>query len=132
MEDPEDRPGVPFSTCGMCKRTWRGPEDLLPDPDLRLLGLQSYAKTPDTNLVVFEHRCGSTVSVLAKRLRHLLPLEECVTDAEVLFDTETCRGYCRTLEDFRSCDRPCANARDRRLLRLLLELRGDRRGKIGR
>jgi hypothetical protein len=124
---PEDRADAAFSTCGMCKRTWSGPDELLPDPELRLLGLQAYTKSPDANLLVFEHRCGSTVSVLARRLRHLVPEDDHASGGEVLFDTEACKGYCRTLEDLRACDRPCANARDRRIIQLLLEKRGERR-----
>jgi hypothetical protein len=40
---------------------------------VRLLGFQSVVANPDINLLVFEHSCGSTVSILSRRLRHLLP-----------------------------------------------------------
>ena len=113
----------------MCDRTWSGPDELLPDPELRLLGLQVYEKSPDLNLLMFEHRCGSTVSVLARRLRHLVPDGAGAAAGKVLFGSETCLGYCRTLEDLHQCDRPCANARDRRIVQLLLEMRRERRDR---
>ena len=115
----------------MCNRAWSGPEELLPDPELRLLGLQVYERSPDLNLLMFEHRCGSTVSVLARRLRHLVPDGGGAADGEVLYGGETCLGYCRTLEDLHVCERPCVNARDRRIVRLLLEMRGKRPGRSG-
>jgi hypothetical protein len=70
---------------------------------------------PDANVLVFEHRCGTSVSVLTSRLRHLLPAEDETEPPPLLFGTERCSGHCRFLEDLSRCDQPCSNARDRRL-----------------
>ena len=43
---------------------------------VRLLGLQAVITNPDFNVLVFEHRCGSSISILTPRLRHLLPEPE--------------------------------------------------------
>jgi hypothetical protein len=93
------------------------------DPAVRLLGLQAMVANPDLNLLVFEHRCGSSISILTPRLRHLVPDHEDEGPAPRLMGSDQCRGHCRLLEDFASCDAPCSNARDRELILLVDELR---------
>ena len=66
----------PFQTCGSCRRTWETWESFVLDPAVRLLGLQAVITNPDVYLLVFEHGCGSSVSILSRRLRHLLPEPE--------------------------------------------------------
>jgi hypothetical protein len=100
----------------MCRKQWATPDDFVADPGLRLLGLQAVPHDPDGNLIVFEHECGTTVSVLAWRLRHLLPAGD--RDGEnlpLLYGSEDCNGFCNKLEELSACDRACSNARDRRL-----------------
>ncbi len=96
------------------------------DPGNRLLGFQAVVNLPDANLLVFEHRCGSTISILVKRLRPFFP--ETLTEKLLpsLFGSESCSQHCREMENLEACDRPCANARDRRIIRHLLKMkRGD-------
>ena len=110
--------GHPVKVCGSCGRPWRSWDDFLGDPQLRLLGLQAVTRVPDANLLVFEHRCGSSVSLLTKRLRHLIP--EHPSDAwSSLRGTDQCRRHCLSLQDHAACDRPCRHARDRDLLALV-------------
>ena len=78
---------------------------------------------PDANLLVFEHCCGSSISILAKRLRHILPDAEPATELQNLFGTDPCNQYCRFLDSLTACDRPCANARDRRLIHTVLKMK---------
>jgi hypothetical protein len=107
---------TPFRTCGMCRKPWASRLDFLADPGLRLLGLQAVPHDPDGNLIVFEHDCGTTVSVLAWRLRDLLPVEDRGEEnLPLLYGAEGCNGYCTKLEELSACDRACSNARDRRL-----------------
>ena len=62
-------------------------------------------RVPNANLLVFEHRCGSSVSLLTKRLRHLVP--EHPSDAwPSLRGTDQCRRHCLSLADHEACDRP--------------------------
>ncbi len=114
--------GDPFRTCGSCGRAWRTWQEFVFDPALKLLGIQVMDAHPAANLIVFEHSCGSSVSVLASRLRHLLS-EPRRFRWPSLFGTEECRQHCREIENLALCDRPCANARDRRLALLLSEMR---------
>jgi hypothetical protein len=90
---------------------------------VRLLGLQAVINIPDINLVVFEHSCGSSISILSKRLRHLLPEPEPGSPAVRLLGTDQCRGHCLRLEDLERCDAPCSNARDRELILLVQRLK---------
>ncbi len=99
--------------------TW---QEFVFDPALRLLGIQVMEAHPAANLIVFEHGCGSSVSVLASRLRHLLP-EPRRFRLPSLFGSEECRQHCREIENLALCDRACANARDRRLALLLSGMR---------
>ena len=106
-----------FQICGSCKRAWETWEHFVLDPAVRLLGLQSEITRPDINLLIFEHSCGSSVSILSRRLRHLLPEPDGPT--ERLMGTAQCRGHCLRLEDLEACDAPCSNAKDRKLILLV-------------
>jgi hypothetical protein len=112
--------GETFRSCGSCGHGWKTWEEFVHDPGLTLLGIQIMETHPAANLIVFEHSCGSSVSVLASRLRHLLPESR---RFRLLFGTEQCSDHCRTVQNLALCDRPCANARDRRLALLLYEIR---------
>ncbi|HXK01112.1 MAG TPA: hypothetical protein VMS37_01840 [Verrucomicrobiae bacterium] len=114
-----DSASGPFKVCGSCRRAWPTWDGFVQDPDVRLLGLQSLATHPGSNLIVFEHSCGSSISVLARRLRHLLPEPDSGAPLPVLFGTAECRGHCRSLQDLEACDAPCANVRDRALVLLI-------------
>jgi hypothetical protein len=121
----------PFQTCGSCKRAWPTWESFVLDPAVRLLGLQSETTYPDANLLVFEHRCGGSVSILSRRLRHLLPKPEPGAPRARLLGTDQCRGHCLHLEDLGACDAPCSNARDRELIRLVERMKKGESG-LGR
>jgi hypothetical protein len=114
-----------FQTCGSCKRAWPTWDSFVLDPAVRLLGFQSLVANPDFNALVFEHRCGSSISILTPRLRHLLPEPEPGDPTDSLRGTDPCRGHCRFLEDLEACDAPCRNARDRKLILLIQRMKKD-------
>lgn len=107
-----------FKVCGACRAQWPSWEAFIGDADVRLLGLQAVLGLADASLLVFEHRCGSSVSVLTRRLRHLLPLDGSEAWPSLRF-TEQCPGHCYSLPDHLQCDQHCLHARDRRLLALI-------------
>ncbi len=103
-----DESPVPFQKCGSCSKSWKLWSDFVLDPGIRLLGFQAIAEFPDANLIVFEHRCGSTISILAKRLRPMFPeIQSEPAVSQVLYDSEACNQYCRHIENIELCDRPC-------------------------
>ncbi len=114
---------APFQVCGSCRCAWATPDSFVLDPGVRLLGLQSDLALPDINLLVFEHRCGSSISILSRRLRHLLPEPQPGGPAIRLMGTAECRGHCRHLHDLEACDAPCSNARDRTLILLVQSMK---------
>jgi hypothetical protein len=111
-----------FKVCGACRRGWATWDDFVADPQVRLLGLQAVEHVPDASLLVFEHGCGSSVSVLVNRLQDLLP-EHPAAGWPSLRGGELCRRHCFSLEDHAPCDRRCSHVRDRDLLRLVEELK---------
>lgn len=76
-------------------------------------------------MLIFEHRCGSTVSVLTNRLRHLLP-DDSDTDLPSLRGTEECALHCFSLADHTKCDRPCSHRHDRDILALVEDITAGR------
>ena len=122
-ETPYPESGRPFQKCGSCGQPWMQWSDFILDPDVRLIGFQAVSGMPDANLLVFEHCCGSSISILARRLRHLLSDGQPEPQLPSLFGTEPCNQFCRFLENLTACDRPCANARDRRLIQAVLKMK---------
>lgn len=121
-------PAHPFHSCGSCKFVWPTWDRFVLDPGVRLLGMQSVVTHPQFNLLVFEHKCGSSVSILTRRLHHLLPEHEGGEPTSRLTDTELCSRHCRHLGDLEACDSPCVNARDRRLIQIIQRMRKDGSG----
>ncbi len=113
----------PFKVCGACSRAWNTWEEFAADGELRLLGLQAVPDVPDASVLIFDHRCGSTVSVLTSRLHHLLP-EHPAADWPSLRDGPECARHCFALTDHAPCERHCRNARDRDILKLVEGMRG--------
>jgi hypothetical protein len=117
------RATVPFQICGSCKNVWPTWRSFVLDPAVRLLGLQSDLTHLDINLIVFEHGCGSAISILSKRLHHLLPEPRPADPAVRLLGTEECQGHCLLLGDLEACDAFCSNARDRELIQFIQRMR---------
>jgi hypothetical protein len=120
----------PFQVCGSCRARWARWEDFVVDPRVELLGLQAVPILPDASLLIFEHGCGSSVSILTKRLRHLLPDDPASRGLPSLRGTEHCPGHCLSLKDMAACDRPCVNARDRELIKIVRRLRETGAGPV--
>lgn len=117
----------PFRICRSCGARWATLLAFLEDATVRVVGLQVAGHVPDANILIFEHVCGSTVSVRASRLRFLLADPQDGAGRPTLFGSELCRGFCRSLDDFSTCDRSCANARDRRVLQIVLRIKDEGR-----
>jgi len=120
----------PFQVCGSCKCAWSTWDSFVLDPAVRLLGLQAVITNPDINLLVFEHGCGSSISILSRRLRHLLPEPEPGHPTARLLGTDQCRGHCLLLKDLEACDAPCSNARDRKLIQLVQRMKKEAVGRL--
>lgn len=116
-----------FKVCGSCRQPWATWDEFVADPAVRLLGLQAVTEVPEASVLVFEHGCGSSVSVLTKRLYHLLPHHPSA-EFPSLRGTEACARHCFALGDHAACDRLCVHGRDRDLLKMVEALHADRGG----
>jgi hypothetical protein len=112
---------APFRLCGSCLREWASWHDFVVDPEIRLLGLQAVPNLPDGNLLVFDHACGTSISVPVRRVRRHLPdlEEEALPSARL--SLEECRRHCPDLDDLVACERACVKARDRRIVQLIMQ-----------
>jgi len=118
-----------FKVCGSCRRAWPTWEAFVTDPEVRLLGLQSRASLPDATVLVFEHWCGSSVSILTGRLHHLVSHHPAAKWPS-LRDTDACPGHCLDFNDHRRCVERCRHTLDREILALATALQATR--KYGR
>ena len=115
-----------FKRCGACRFEWPTFEDFAMDPALELLGLQAAPSFPTANLFVFEHQqCGSTVSILARKIRHLFDIDM-RKELPLLAGQEACSGLCARDVNTEQCPARCVNARDRVVMRRLEGLRSSR------
>ncbi|KPK78501.1 MAG: hypothetical protein AMS25_15040 [Gemmatimonas sp. SM23_52] len=123
-DQPIDSATAPFRVCGSCEKQWASSYDFVVDPEVRLLGLQMVPKSPKGNLLVFGHRCGTSISVFAKRLGDLLAdPDDDDADPDPVVSYEECKRHCPKVEDLAVCDRLCPRAADRRLVRAIFELK---------
>lgn len=114
---------APFRLCGSCLREWASWHEFVVDPEIRLLGLQAVPHLPDGNLLVFDHSCGTSISLPVRRVRCHLPDQEEVPPRPIELGLRECRRYCPDLDDLAACDRPCPKARDRGIVQLILRLK---------
>jgi len=118
-----------FKVCGSCRHTWRTWEDFVADPEVRLLGLQSSDTVPAATVLVFEHWCGTSVSILTRRLHHLVPDHPAV-DWPSLRDSDECPGHCLDTADRAPCNQRCRHSLDRDILALIVAHRMARKRTI--
>ncbi len=128
MEDPVTASAM-FKVCGSCRRAWPTWESFVTDPEVRLLGLQSRASLPEATVLIFEHWCGSSVSILTSRLRYLVPHHP-GAKWPCLRGTDQCPGHCEDFSDHGRCVEPCRLALDREILAIAVALQATR--KYGR
>lgn len=114
---------APFRVCGSCQKQWASPYDFVVDPEIRLLGLQMVPKASHGNLLVFGHRCGTSISVFAKYLQQLEPDPQEQANPQAVVSYEECNRLCRNLKHLTVCDRHCPKAADRRLIQAILKLK---------
>ena len=54
-----------FKRCPICQFIWDTPADFLKDPGLNCIGRQKGTKAGDFGLIMFNHSCGTTLSIKA-------------------------------------------------------------------
>lgn len=125
-EQIPEQPADPVRICGSCGQQWQYWHDFLRDPRVRILGIQVVPNMPQANLLVFEHSCGSSISVLASKLRHLVDAPDPPPGTPCLYATEACGQECRRIENLAYCNRHCRNTVDRQLAILINSIKRGR------
>lgn len=117
---PAARVGMPqpvsFKICSLCGFVWRGRTSFLSDPSLHLVGYQVHFEELSAGLFLFNHSCGTTLSVQAKEFQDLCggPMF-----SERLTGTEECQGSCLHEDDLRPCPAKCECAYVREVLQVI-------------
>ncbi|MGO9613039.1 MAG: hypothetical protein ACLPX5_08390 [Dissulfurispiraceae bacterium] len=106
-----------FKTCSKCGFVWpeRGP--FLSDPHLRIIGYQVDFEELMAGLFLFNHICGTTLSIKAGDFQDLYdgPLF-----TERLTGSETCGDYCLHKNDLRPCPTKCEGTYVRQIVQAIL------------
>jgi hypothetical protein len=106
---------VSFRTCSLCQREWPTRVDFELDPELPVLGIVVHFGDPYRGLVLFNHRCGTTIAIAVADFRDELP----PLAGELHTGQEGCPGHCLRFADLEACDQPCRNAPLRRFVHSL-------------
>jgi hypothetical protein len=110
---------VAFKSCSYCRSDWASLDDFMRDPEVRPLGLVIHFRDAYRSLLLFNHRCGTTLALRADELRDRLP----PLDGPSLAGQPTCNNLCLRFEELGECDQPCRHAP---LRKLLAEMRRER------
>jgi len=109
---------VSFKICPQCGFVWTRRTSFLSDPALQLVGYQVHFKELSAGLFLFNHACGTTLSVRAKEFQEFYggPMF-----TERLTGTEECQGSCLHEDDLRLCPAKCECAYVREVLQVILQ-----------
>jgi len=105
-----------FKKCPCCRFEWKKRDDFLYDKDLEIIGYQSNLDALELGLLLFNHKCGTTLSVSVEGFRDLY-------DGPVYSESKTgggeCPGYCLHRDELRRCPTKCACAWARELVQII-------------
>jgi len=111
-----DIENMPFKTCHVCNKAWTNRNEFLDDGDITIIGYQVHFKELTEGLFLFNHFCGSTISVRAGLFKDLYsgPMFE-----ERLTGTDECSGYCLVEHELRPCPAKCDCAYAREIVQII-------------
>jgi len=115
-----------FKQCPSCRRTWFTYTDFLADPCLHLIGYQVFFEELSSGLFLFNHTCGTTLSITVETLQHLHkgPIYK-----ERATGSENCPGLCLVKNETRPCPAKCECAYVRSIMQLIKKWhKAERRG----
>ena len=76
----------------------------LQDPELRIIGYQANFVKSEAGLFLFNHSCGTTLSILTKEF---LDLYSGPFYTIRMTGSDQCKGYCLNKEELRTCPAHC-------------------------
>jgi hypothetical protein len=107
-----------FKQCNNCQKFWNSYEELLADPDVKIIGYQVSFEELEAGLFLFNHSCNNTFAIKAEDFTHL--------NAGPIFKeratgTEQCPGYCLNDCELRPCPAHCECAYVRDVIQAVKE-----------
>jgi hypothetical protein len=118
----------PFKECPSCRRTWPGYADFLDDPAIHLIGYQVFFDDQGGGLFLFNHSCGTTLSIDVDSLQPLYNGPLYAKSSGI--GAASCPGLCLVREGNRPCPENCECASVRVILQRIKQWRkrGEGRG----
>lgn len=110
---PPSEHGLLFRECGMCGERWPSREAFLSDPGVALVGYQVDFRNLLEGLLLFNHRCKTTLSISVRTFRDLYSGPVFAARAE---GTDDCPGYCLHTDVLDRCPAQCECAYVRDIL----------------
>lgn len=111
------QPASLFKQCTMCEHPWDSRQRFLEDPEVVVVGYQSYLPDPDLGLFLFNHlSCETTLALEATAFSDLYsgPIY-----TEQLTGTAECKKHCLNSSVLRTCPSRCACAYVREVLQIV-------------
>ena len=93
-----------FKVCPSCGYQWNTREQFLADPDLAIIGYQADFRVLELGLLLFNHRCKSTLALKAIMFRDLY---EGPIYRERRTGTDSCPAYCLRENQLVPCPASC-------------------------
>ncbi|MEW6520246.1 MAG: hypothetical protein AB1461_12620 [Thermodesulfobacteriota bacterium] len=109
-----------FKQCPSCRRTWVDYLDFLADPCLQLIGYQALFEKLSDGLFLFNHSCGTTLSIAVEALQHLY---DGPVFPERVIGSESCPGLCLLKHETGPCPAECEGAHVRSIMQIIKQWR---------
>ena len=110
---PSPSPQMNFKICPSCGYVWDTRELFLSDPDLSIIGYQADFRTLEMGLLLFNHRCKSTLAVKAGMFRDLY---DGTVYPERKTGSDDCPAYCLNESQLAPCPASCECAYVREII----------------
>lgn len=109
-----------FKECPSCRRKWSKYADFLADPAIHLIGYQVFFEDQSGGLFLFNHSCGTTLSIEVDSLQHL---HDGPLYTENIIGSARCPGLCLARDVNTPCPEKCECASVRAILQRIRKWR---------
>lgn len=105
-----------FKQCPSCRKKWPDYTEFLADPCLKLIGYQMFLEELKEGLFLFNHSCGTTLSITVETLAHLYngPVHE-----KRAIGSDNCPGFCLFENETGPCSEECDCAYVRSIMQII-------------
>ena len=105
-----------FKSCTVCDFTWTGRDSFLSDPNIKIIGYQVDFHGNKDGLFLFNHKCGTTLSIPVNTFRDLYNGPKY---KNILANDEQCPNHCLDENDLSSCGLECKLAYGREIIQII-------------